>query len=409
MNEAFIYQYLQPLTYAIFALGFGFVWYYVRALSAAAYFVLGFLFGALAAFLEIFRYNIEPQIAAYLILGSYTATACLLTIGIFARAREPVPFRLIAGITASMLAAFTVFYYLHDSIGSRMLVANLFNAAIIALPLSFLRYRRHILVDRVLFWLLVVIVAQFFVRTITTLYIDWGTLSIASYSTSLVGIAFRFTTSLAGIALAVTLYVALGIDIVYALRQQSLTDKMTGLRNRAGFEDKARRMMADAVEKRLSVCLVITDLDNFKKVNDTFGHSTGDAVISFFGRILGNMARKTDLASRVGGEEFCIMLHDCSIDDAAELTEAVREAFHQTPVPGVEPELKCSASFGIAAMRGSESLSELYKRADEALYQAKESGRNRVVTINNYNWRPPVEAPPMQTELVRRAGDRVLS
>ena len=118
-------------------------------------------------------------------------------------------------------------------------------------------------------------------------------------------------------------------------------------------------------------------------------------------------ARKTDLAGRVGGEEFCVMLYDCSIADAVDLTEAVRQAFSQTAIPGLEPELTCSASFGIAVLRGDERLSDIYKRADEALYRAKDQGRNKVVAIDNYNWRPTVDAPPLQPQLARRTSDRV--
>ncbi len=407
MNEAIIYQYLQPLTYVMLTLGFGFIWYNIRGLTAAGHFAFAFLFGSLAALLEILRDSMGAQVAGFAILAAYTATACLVTTGLFVRAREPLPIKPIAGVLAALFCSFTFFWYVYESIAMRMLMANVLNAAIVAMPLTFLRYRQHILIDRILFWLLAIIAAQILIRTVGTLYVDWNTLDITNYASSLVGISLRFTTALAGIGLAVTLYVALGIDIVYELRMLSLTDKMTGLRNRAGFEEKARRMIAQAAEKRLPVCLIITDLDRFKQVNDTFGHSTGDAVISFFGRILGNMARKTDLAARVGGEEFCVLLYDCTIDDATDLTEAVREAFCQTPVPGVTPELKCSASFGIALLRGNEGLSDFYKRADEALYQAKETGRNRVFTIDNYNWRPPLETPPPQPELVRRAGDRV--
>ncbi len=200
---------------------------------------------------------------------------------------------------------------------------------------------------------------------------------------------------------------ALGIDIVYTLKKQSVTDKMTGLRNRAGFEEKARKLIAQASVERRPLSLIITDLDHFKQVNDTLGHTAGDVVIGFYGRILGNMARKSDLAGRVGGEEFCVMLTDCAIDDAAELTEAVRQSFCETAVPGVEPELRCSASFGIATLRGDEPFSDIYKRADEALYQAKNAGRNCVRVIDNYNWRPTVDAPPLQPDMMRRARDQI--
>lgn len=407
MSEAVAYQYLQPLTYAIFALGFGFVWFYIRSLSAAGYFALAFLCGASASVLEILRDSLSVQSASYIILTAYTATACLLTAGLAARANEPPPSKMMAALVAGLFVLFVIFWEVYESIAMRMFVANFLNAAILAFPLTFLRNRRHIIIDRVLFWLLIVIVAQFAIRTLVTLYLDWGVLSVEAYPSSIVGVSFRFTTALAGIALAVTLYVALGIDIVYTLKKQSTTDAMTGLRNRAGFEEKARKLIIQASAERRPLSLIITDLDHFKQVNDTLGHTTGDIVIGFYGRILGNMARKSDLAGRVGGEEFCVMLTDCAIDDATELAEAVRQSFCETVVPGVEPEIRCSASFGIATLRGDEPFSDLYKRADEALYQAKNAGRNRVSVIDNYNWRPTVDAPPLQPDMMRRARDQV--
>ncbi|MDD9908394.1 MAG: GGDEF domain-containing protein [Ahrensia sp.] len=406
MTGSSVYQLLQPLTLLLYALGFWVIWFYIRNISAAAYFAAAYLVGGIGYCLDIYS-DVLGAPASYLVLGFYCLTTTLMSAGLFVRVGRPMPWRLVAVLLATTVPFFWYFREVLDSIVAQLMLVNLVNAVLVALPLPALRGRQHIPIDRVIFWLLTFIVVQVLLRTFVTLYLDAGTLTQETYEMSITGVAFYFTTSLAAAALSLTLYVALGIDIVHTLKKQSDTDAMTGLLNRAGFEEKAQKVMAWAAIERRPVCMIITDLDHFKRVNDTLGHATGDVVISFYGRILLNMSRSTDVAGRVGGEEFCLLLSDCGVADAEDLAEAVRHSFHTTDIPGTNPPLRCAASFGIAMQRGDEPLAELYKRADAALYAAKEAGRNCVRTIDNYNWRPQLDAPPMQPDLARRVGDRM--
>lgn len=126
--------------------------------------------------------------------------------------------------------------------------------------------------------------------------------------------------------------------------------------------------------------MVIADIDHFKQVNDIWGHQAGDTAIINFGDLLEGTIRGCDVAARIGVEEFCLLVWNCGLDDAAGLAERIRLAFAQMEHRGVGPDIRLTASFGVAEMHKGESYESLFARADAALYQAKEEGRNQVIS-----------------------------
>jgi diguanylate cyclase (GGDEF)-like protein len=156
--------------------------------------------------------------------------------------------------------------------------------------------------------------------------------------------------------------------------RQSLTDPLTGLLNRrALFETYS------ATPLRPGVAVIMFDLDHFKTVNDRFGHAGGDVLLEAFARVLRENLRVSDTAARLGGEEFCVVLTDLSRRSATGVAERIRAAFEQTAVPTARgtAETTMSAGVAIAAVDG-EAFETVLRRADDALYAAKEAGRNRV-------------------------------
>jgi len=123
---------------------------------------------------------------------------------------------------------------------------------------------------------------------------------------------------------------------------------------------------------------VIADLDHFKSINDSFGHASGDRVIEAFAGFLRDAAADHHVAGRVGGEEFAIILPGTNLAAARLFAEGTRSAFGALPVDGLPPEHRCTASFGVAECHQGEGFSDLMRRADEALYQAKNGGRDCV-------------------------------
>lgn len=162
----------------------------------------------------------------------------------------------------------------------------------------------------------------------------------------------------------------------------SMRDKLTGLKNRTGFYSdygkKHERLLADEWEFH-SVSLIICDIDFFKKVNDTYGHNAGDAVLKHTAEILGRNCPSGAEVYRWGGEEFIIALPDKNLAGAAETAEKLRLAMEKSVCRFEELEIKVTMSFGCTEIDPEKSVENNISDADEKLYKAKESGRNRVI------------------------------
>jgi len=157
---------------------------------------------------------------------------------------------------------------------------------------------------------------------------------------------------------------------------------LTGIANRRYFDMTLQTMCGDAMNSGDELSLLLIDIDHFKKVNDTWGHATGDAVIQFVATTLAQSVRGQDCAARYGGEEFAIILPTTSIDAAMRVGENIRTALSRRPFVASTVEETVGAvtvSIGVACYDPGESLAQLVQRADAALYQAKKTGRDRVV------------------------------
>ena len=153
-------------------------------------------------------------------------------------------------------------------------------------------------------------------------------------------------------------------------------DPLTGLWNRRHFLnllDKARQQKR---RNDVNYSLLILDTDHFKNINDQFGHDKGDEVLVLLARTLENRVRETDSVCRWGGEEFIILLPQTEIANAAHLAECLRESVTEIQIPALP---RMTVSIGVAQHQHGEPTESLLKRADAALYQAKASGRNKVV------------------------------
>ncbi len=163
------------------------------------------------------------------------------------------------------------------------------------------------------------------------------------------------------------------------LQQLVITDSLTGLYNVRYFNERLAVEMEQSRRKTQPLSLAILDLDNFKQVNDTYGHQTGDEVLRQIGRLLGGNLRKPDLAARYGGEEFVIVLPQTAKETAYAVVEKLRRKTAGMRIAG-HPEIRISFSAGVAACPDDAGTEEaLVRAADGAAYQAKEKGKNRTI------------------------------
>lgn len=164
-------------------------------------------------------------------------------------------------------------------------------------------------------------------------------------------------------------------------REEALLDGLTGLANRRSFDKRLRDCLSDAAADTLGPSLLIVDIDHFKRVNDTYGHLFGDKVIRAIATILRDNVKGKDLAARYGGEEFVVVLPETPIEGALCLAEKIRKTVEGSRIKRVgsdEIVATVTISLGVACRCPGESEQELIARADQALYQSKQQGRNRV-------------------------------
>jgi len=175
------------------------------------------------------------------------------------------------------------------------------------------------------------------------------------------------------------------------------TDSLTGLFNRRFFESRCAIEFSNAKRSRRPLSILVMDIDNFKRRNDTYGHAAGDGALQTVGRILNGCVRMGDVAARLGGEEFGILLPDTGLSGAIDLAFRVQTALSQQ----VEAPAPLTVSVGVSSMTAEgDSWEQLLRRADDAMYDAKRSGKNRVVHHDDLvaSTAPPAGSPAISLE-----------
>ena len=167
------------------------------------------------------------------------------------------------------------------------------------------------------------------------------------------------------------------LELNEKLEEMSNTDPMTGAFNRRYFYNTAKHMVSLAKRENYDSSVVILDIDKFKNINDTYGHDVGDVIIKHLANEIGQNVRDSDIFARFGGEEFVIFLNDMDIQNGILFCERIRQMIQDSnPID----DIKYTVSIGISSiLHNDESVDIALKRADLALYEAKETGRNKVI------------------------------
>ncbi len=167
------------------------------------------------------------------------------------------------------------------------------------------------------------------------------------------------------------------------LQEKAEIDSLTGLFNRRTFDEKIEELVKN--KENYPISLIYVDLDDFKKINDTYGHLIGDEVLKFVAKKLKNNAKNQDIVARIGGEEFVLLLPNTSLQNAARFADNLRKIISQKDllIKGSHKKIgKITASFGVSQYIEGESIKEFIARADKALYSSKLKGKNQVSIEN---------------------------
>lgn len=189
-------------------------------------------------------------------------------------------------------------------------------------------------------------------------------------------------------------------------RQEALTDALTGLPNRRAFDDHLRARLQAWRTHRAPFCVMLLDVDHFKRFNDTHGHQAGDRALFAFGEAVSGSLRKQDVVCRHGGEEFAVLLPHTTLSEARGAVEKVRQAISDLRFDVDGKQLSLTASGGLACIAVGESSEFLVARADEALYAAKTAGRNRVYRHDGVA-PAPLDEPAADEALVEELSEEV--
>jgi diguanylate cyclase (GGDEF)-like protein len=178
-------------------------------------------------------------------------------------------------------------------------------------------------------------------------------------------------------------YIAGSLGVLRQAERNAHTDALTGLGNRHCMRTMFEREVTRTMHTNRALCLMMIDVDNFKAFNDRYGHIAGDRVLVAVAETLREYLRPTDLVARFGGDEFAVMLPDLKLNQARQIGERIRQQIAALSPPSLSTAI--TVSIGVAAATDKDHVDSLVQRADAAMYEAKEAGRNRVAAVPEEN------------------------
>ena len=308
----------------------------------------------------------------------YTAGCFCVIWGATSRVGQPVSLTALAIVYGLSAITLAVAVGLSDQTGPRLYIVNTgYGVMFVIATMALLQAPRRTGIDTLLIVMFAISAANFLIRPALTLLIAGGS-DAATYRESIYYSVLSVAITIQSLATGVSLIWACAWDLIQAERDLAKRCVLTGLRARRAFEQDALATMERAKQEGVPVALVVADIDHFKSVNDVYGHQVGDKAIAMFGSVIEGMIRHTDIAGRIGGEEFCILAWNCDEASAKAMADRIRVRFSDTAVDGMPENYRLTASFGVASRRGGEGYGKLFARADAELYRAKDSGRDKV-------------------------------
>lgn len=388
----------------IFATSFGVVAAYARSALGARWLAMAYGVGLLNPALEfVLPSQAEPRPVQVAIFAAVLLALALCVIGLARHYRINPPWRTLAAV---LVASLVVNILILDMPRASLLRNVLYQAPYALVQAvgvaTILRYRHRKSLDLALLLLFAASSFYFLLKPFLATMLGSGATPQAYMGSTYAAIS-QSAGAMLLMANGLVMLLIIVRDAMAEMSARSETDKLSGLLNRRGFEERAGKLLTTTLRAGVPGTMVVADLDHFKIINDTYGHAAGDQVIMAFATVLSATASERAVVGRLGGEEFGVFIPGANLSAARLYAEGVRAGFSGLSIASLGPDLRVSASFGVAQLQEGDSLSDLLRRSDAALYEAKKGGRDRVCVAS-----PDVltlrEAEPAVSQ--RRRGSR---
>ncbi|CAN7483311.1 diguanylate cyclase domain-containing protein [Devosia sp. LjRoot3] len=363
----------------LFATAFGIVAAYYRGAIGARWLALGYGLGIANGALEfILPYQTDARPVSFAIFAVFLSALTLCNIGIARHYGVRPPWLALGGL---YVGALVVNLLILDMPRDSLLRGMLYQAPYALMHLVGIRIilsrQSNRALDMALLALFGLSAANFVTKPFLAVMLGSGG-SPQGYLGSSYAAISQSTGAVLLISNGLLMLLIIVRDMIADMTARSETDPLSGLLNRRGFEDQADKARLLAVRAGAPAVMVVADLDHFKRINDSYGHAAGDQAIAAFGRVLKESFDFRAVVGRLGGEEFAVLLPGADLGVARGAAETARRLLRELSSQERGLEQQITSSFGIAAMEPGESLADLLRRADTALYEAKSRGRDRV-------------------------------
>lgn len=379
MNNLIFTSLFSPAIALTLAVPFVVLWFYRQERFYLFMIAASFLGAAIGFMLQGFTLPIGLPATKLLSNCAFMLASLAMASSVISRFGRPVPWFEFGVLALAGLGAFSFFMFVKPDLTARVLSMNFALGGITLVVAAELRALSNKgPVEHTLFALALMSGMNFIIRPLAIAMSEGSFGSYDTFYQSLYWTSALLSHGVFSLLIALTLLTAEAVDIIRALRSETLTDPLSGLLNRRGFDTRASKILEQNGDTGVPVSLVVIDLDRFKALNDQYGHAAGDRVIAEFGlRLLGGAGNHA-VAGRLGGEEFAVLLPMADAMTARLYAEGVRSMLSVSAIDGLPPSFRVTASFGVATRLDRETLGEMMRRADEALYLAKRSGRDNV-------------------------------
>jgi diguanylate cyclase (GGDEF)-like protein len=374
MISSTIFFWVLPVMFAVFTAVFAALARSDGGSATARKGAAAFGIGALAIILDTQRqyfpgWFFTLAVPMHWIVLLYTANAFL------ARHGDSTPFKPAAAIFSIGLVINFGATFIIDNVAIRVPNTIIIATVLLALSLPKFYQRKQQKLDRIVAAAMTVFWLCYIIRLVVYFMMNQSNEYAQNSQWSQYMLMFYFTSGVAALSLAFLLIVTITKDVIERHHAENTRDALTGIANRRGFDKMVERQIAGSPAFG---AVMMIDLDHFKQVNDVHGHAAGDEVLLATAQTLSLGCHGFGEAARMGGEEFAVLVRATHAEAALQLAELLRTSVAATRLPAPLDSISFTASIGVANIEPDESVSDAMRRADVALYKAKEAGRDRV-------------------------------